>query len=70
MHACLILEWASVAYAIRKAFYGYHKRLDEAGLSSSKRIRRDRIEAITVLLVLTLGIILQIAAPYMHPASY
>jgi hypothetical protein len=61
----LAFEFISVLWTVRKLFYGYYQRLDEKGLSTQTRIKKDKREGIIVLTFLTIGMFLQGIAVFM-----
>lgn len=55
----LILEFASVAITVRKLFWGYYRRIDASTKTSKQRERSDKIEGTIIVILLSIGMLLQ-----------
>jgi hypothetical protein len=55
----LIFEFGSVAITVRKLFWGYYKRIEEKARTGKQIRRSDQIEGTIILLLLSIGMILQ-----------
>lgn len=53
----LLLEFLSVAVAIRKLFWGYYKRLEQGTFRQG--IEKDRREGMIIVVLLSIGMLLQ-----------
>ena len=63
----LFLEFFSVTITIRKAFWGYYRRLDERGKTDRQKERSDKIDGIIIVILLGAGMILQGVATFVSP---